>query len=96
MNLGYDSAYTQMVAENDDFLSTNPLQRGSGIDGTQGLLDTEGDTTGVLQFTRTWTIVQSTGEASTGGGFHLFDAQVIVSWNNNGNQSVTLDSKITD
>ena len=59
-------------------------------------LDAEGQTTGVLQFTRTWTVTQSSIDASTGGGEHLFDAQVIVSWNNNGNQSVTLESKISD
>ncbi len=59
-------------------------------------LDAEGETTGVLQFTRSWTLVQSTSNASTGGGFHLFDAQVTVAWNNNGNHSVTLDSKISD
>ena len=65
-------------------------------DSPDELLDAEGQTTGVLQYTRTWTVVQSTADASTGGGSHLFDAQVKVSWNNNGDQSVTLDSKISD
>ena len=65
-------------------------------DSPDEVLDAEGQTTGTLQFTRTWTLVQSTSNAATDADNHLFDAKVTVSWNNNGNQSVTLDSKITD
>ena len=80
-------------------VDTNPVfdtATAQWIDSADESVDAEGKATGVLQFTRTWTMTQSTTDASTGGGNHLFDAQVIVSWNNNGQQSVTLESKISD
>jgi type IV pilus modification protein PilV len=60
------------------------------------VLDSEGQTTGNLLYTRTWTLVQSTSNAALDADNHLFDAKVIVSWDSNGGQSVTLDSKISD
>lgn len=60
-------------------------------------LDSEGGNSGPLQYTRTWTVVQATGDqGSTGGGNHFFDARVTVAWVDKQSRSVVLDSRISD
>lgn len=78
-------------------LETNPVYSGGWTSASPQQLDSEGGATGPLQYTRKWTVEEAAGsQGSAGGGSHLYDVQVTVSWVSAGNKSVTLDTRITD
>ncbi len=61
-------------------------------------LDADGNTTGNLQYARTWKVEQAdlTVVGSLGGGSHLYDVEVTVKWVDKSNQEVTLNTRISD
>lgn len=92
------------VLDANDFfgaMGTNRVFDGSIWDDlgtTEENLDADGNTVGNLQYVRTWTVSQAESSivGSTGGGNHLYDVQVTVTWVDKSAREVTLNTRISE